>query len=86
MFYLQGRWYRQHYVNTHPAGIHEGAFFHFQTWKRQYKTLAYGSPELPALRGGRHWRASPEGLLPVVAPDGALDRGLNLSEGGLLTG
>ena len=68
------------------GGCEEGAFFHFQTWKRQYKTLAYGSPELPALRGGRHWRASPEGLLPVVAPDGALDRGLNLSEGGLLTG
>ena len=56
------------------------------TSKRQYKTLAYGSPGLPALRGGRHWRASPEGLLPVVAPDGALDRGLNLSEGSLLTG
>ena len=30
VFYLKGRWYRQHYINTHPPGILEGAFFHFQ--------------------------------------------------------
>ena len=30
VFYLKGRWYRQHYVNTHPEGLIEGAFFHFQ--------------------------------------------------------
>ena len=30
VFYLKGRWYRQHYVNIHPPGLLEGAFFHFQ--------------------------------------------------------
>mmetsp|Transcript_21877 Transcript_21877/g.62245 ORF Transcript_21877/g.62245 Transcript_21877/m.62245 type:complete len:379 (-) Transcript_21877:133-1269(-) len=36
-FYLAGRWYRQRFTASHPAGLIEGALFHFQVWKRAYK-------------------------------------------------
>lgn len=47
MEHADGSWWAQVMAPVElQGGCEEGAFFHFQTWKRQYKTLAYGSPEL----------------------------------------
>lgn len=54
MEHADGSWWAQVMAPVElQGGCEEGAFFHFQTWKRQYKTLAYGSPELPGLRYDR---------------------------------
>ena len=59
--HADGSWWAQVMAPVElQGGCEEGAFFHFQTWKRQYKTLAYGSPDDPhceaAATGGHRLR------------------------------
>ena len=65
VFYLKGRWYRQHYVNTHPPGILEGAFFHFQEWKSRYKRLQYGEHGMGFVQPGAPFKLMKHGVFPL---------------------
>ena len=65
VFYLRGEWFRQHFVNTHPAGLHEGAFFHFQVWKAAYKRLRYGEHGMQTVQPGRSFKLMKHGIFPL---------------------
>lgn len=63
LYRVGGKWYRQRFVNVHPPGVIEGAFFHFQVWKKAYKGLPYGGPGLPPVGSGG-FILTPRGILP----------------------
>ena len=69
LFYLNGSWYRQHFVDTHPPGVHEGAFFHFQVWKAAYKRLRYGGHGMERVRPGASFKLMAHGIFPLEPDD-----------------